>query len=257
MHSALIRILVGVGVGLGLTLTSATTAATAAPAFSDRMVAQAAGPDCSAQAAALSRARNNYGQRMRVFKQARNAVLKAQRAEKRAKTRKAKRAKHRVVVRAQKRLRTQRTKLRSARANVATRKGALNRCRNTPPPPPPAEPTPASPIQALCDQGVPQEVCTQLAAQGGGTLQTTLGELCTAQPDLASLCDVLAGVVPDPAGLQDLVTTLHGILDSIGREDLLDDVLGEIGLTDLIGQSALEDLLDQLGLGGLVCSLLC
>jgi hypothetical protein len=97
MHSALIRILVGVGVGLGLTLTSATTAATAAPAFSDRMVAQAAGPDCSAQAAALSRARNNYGQRMRVFKQARNAVLKAQRAEKRAKTRKAKRAKRGAV----------------------------------------------------------------------------------------------------------------------------------------------------------------
>ena len=254
MHSALIRILVGVGVGLGLTLTSATTA-TAAPAPSDRAVAEASGPDCSAQSAALSRARNNYGQRMRVFKRARNAVLKAQRAEKRAKTRKSKRARHKVVVRAQKRLKTQRTKLRRARANVATRKAALNRCRNTPAPPP-AEPTPASPIQALCDQGVPQEVCTELAVLAGGTLQTTLGELCTAQPDLASLCDVLAGTVPDSPELEGLIIELHSIL-GIDHEGFLDDVLGEIGLTDLIGQSALDELLESLGLGDLVCSLLC
>lgn len=245
MNRALIRILVGVAVGLGLTLTTATTTA-AAPAPSDR--ASAAAPDCSTHADALAKARDNYGQRNRVFTKARNALKKAKRAEKRAKTRKAKRAKHKVLVRAKKRVKAQRTKLRSARANVATKKAALERCQNTPTPTP--APTAASPIQVLCDRGIPQQVCTELAVLTGGTLQTTLGELCTAVPDLAPLCDVLGGRTPGSAELEGLVTELHGILDGLGLADLLDDVLGEIGLPGLIGQSTLDALLDQLDLGG-------
>ncbi|WP_435771234.1 hypothetical protein [Nocardioides sp. SYSU DS0651] len=244
MHRALIRILVGLAVTLGLALTSAgTTAASAAPAAPERAAALA--PDCSAKEAALAKSRAKYGQAVREARHARNALTKAQRDERKAKTRKAKKAKHKVVVRKQKRLKTERSQMRTQKRYVEAHKARVISCRNSQSP---TNPT-ASPIQTLCTAGVPQAVCDALAGLVdplAEPLTTTIGQLCTAAPEAQPLCDLLlSGTTPDPASLLDVLDT---VLAALG----LDGLLGGLGLGDVLEDTGLQDLLDLLGLGGLL-----
>jgi len=89
----------------------------------------------------------------------------------------------------------------------------------------------ASPIQALCDAGVPQGLCDALAniVPGGTTTSLSIGQLCTAAPQAQPLCDALSGGgVPDLGSLQSVLTQ---VLNALGLGDLLD----QLGLGDLTG----------------------
>ncbi|MCX6400524.1 MAG: hypothetical protein NTX33_11415 [Propionibacteriales bacterium] len=243
MHRALFKILVVLGLGLGLTFTSTPIANAGAPA-ADRAVRSAAAqaPDCSAKEAALDKARDNYGKRKSTLKKVRNALAKAKRAEKRAKTKKVKKARHARVVKLSKRVKSERAKVRAARAAVAIHKERVIDCRNSGTPTGPT----ASPIQTLCDAGVPQEICDILAGLvPGGSTASPLALLCSSAPQAAPLCDLIStGTAPDPADLLDVVNT---VLVALGLGGLLDDLLGGLGLDSVLDPNDLLDLLDLLG----------
>jgi hypothetical protein len=243
MTRNLIKILVGLAVALGLTLTSAPDVQ-AAPA-ADGLAVRAAAPDCSAKEAALAKSRAKHGQFVRAVHHARNDLRKAKRAEHRAKTRKAKRAKHKVVVREHKQLRRAKAREQKQKRFVRAHQVQVNSCRNSS--------TPAtSPIQTLCDAGIPQDVCDALAdvvTPGADPVTTTIAQLCAAAPtEAAPLCDLFSGIgeVPlDPATLTDVLTT---VLTTLG----LGDLLSQLGLDSLIDQDVVTSLLNELGLGSLL-----
>lgn len=81
-------------------------------------------------------------------------------------------------------------------------------------------------VQALCDAGAPQEVCDALAGLAGGTPDgVTLAALCSAAPQAQPLCDLVdgGGTLPtDPQALADLLTP---VLQALGLDALLDQLL--------------------------------
>lgn len=268
MHRALIKILVGLAVALGLTLTS-TPVAQAAPAVVAERASSSAAASCAAEQAGLARAKQNHGRAVRAARHARNALAKAKRAEAKAETRKARKAKHKVVVRATKRLKKARAKrARKARA-VKAHRAVVARCQTSTP----GQPTrisQSSPIQALCDAGVPSEVCDVLGGLLGGLvpagtnpLAVPLGQLCSLAPEAKPLCDLLSGQTPDLAAFESILSDLAAQLDPTLVEAALTGLLGQLGLADLLDPSSLgliQDVLDtvlgELGLGGLLDDIL-
>ena len=82
-------------------------------------------------------------------------------------------------------------------------------------------------IQALCDAGVPQQICDALAGEAGGLpTDVTIDELCEAVPEAQPLCDAFAGGTPDATTL---LAVLEGVLLALGLGDLL-DLLGGLPL---------------------------
>lgn len=242
MHRALFKILVVLGLGLGLTFTSTPVAGASTPT-ADRttVVAAQTAPDCAAQEAALAKARANYGSRVSTAKKVRNILAKAQRAEKRAKTRKAKKARHAKVVKVSKQFKAEMVKVRAGLAVVRIHQDRVTSCKNVVP----TGPT-ASPIQTLCDAGVPQEICDILGQLvPGGSTASPLYLLCQSAPQAKPLCDLIsAGTAPNPADLLNVVNT---VLGALGLGDLLDDLLDGLGLGTVLDLDDLLGLLDLLG----------
>lgn len=242
MHRALFKILVILGLGLGLTFTSMPQAFADAPAArATTAVPAQATPDCSAREAALAKARDNYGQRVSTAKKVRNILAKAERAEKRAKSKKVKKVRHARVVEVRQRLKEERARVRVAKARVEINKDKVITCRNSVP----TGPT-ASPIQTLCDAGIPQEICDTLAALvPSGSTASPLALLCANAPQAQPLCDLIStGTAPDPAVLLEVVDQ---ILGALGLGDLLTELLDGLGIGDILDPTDLLDLLDLLG----------
>ncbi|MBM9461246.1 hypothetical protein JK386_15190 [Nocardioides sp. zg-536] len=259
MHRALFKIIVGLAVALGLTL-AATPGATAAPAAPAQA---AAAPDCTAAQNAYNQSARSHTAAVKAAKSAqtklkklKKKLKKAKVSHKKAKSKKAKKAKAKKV----KKLRKQVTKARSdrdARTKYAQRTavtrnysaGALQRCRSGAP-----ATGKDSPIQALCDAGLPQQVCDELAKLvPGGSSASPIGALCAQAPQAKPLCDLLGGQVPADFDPADLLEVLQTVLGTIGLGDLLGQLPGGAGgLGDLLPETGLTDLLDALGLSALL-----
>lgn len=243
MNRALFKIFIGLAVAFGLTFASAPVA-TAAPS-ADRLAAAAA-PDCTVQQSAHAKATNAHTAAAADAKAANHKVKKFKKKIKKAKKADAPRKKIKKLKKKLKKAKKARTaKVAYARTVAVTTtytSSALSRCQTG---------APAtgnnSPIQALCDAGVPQPLCDALAGLiPGGSTANPIGLLCAQFPQAQPLCDLIgAGLPTDPADLLDLI---EGLLVTLGLGDLLDT----IGLGDLLGTLGLDALLDLLGLGGLL-----
>ncbi|GAA4807216.1 hypothetical protein ACFQ0K_01965 [Nocardioides caeni] len=242
MHRAVIKILVVLALALGLGLTSAS-ASSAAPAAAP---AAKAG-DCTNQASAVAVARRNYNRQVSQQRRAQRVHANAVRAERKATGRKAKRAAHTRVVRAKNRVAAERRDVRVSKNRVVRAKRNLSNCRNNGGPD--TSPT-SSPIQTLCDAGLPQTICDGLASllPTGGTTANPLSLLCAQVPEAQALCNLIStGTAPDP---QDLLEVIETVLDDLGLLDLISGLLNGLGLGSLLGGSELDDLLDLLGFLG-------
>ena len=206
MHRALIRMIVSLALAAGMTLTvaaTATTSASAAPAV------VTAAPDCSTQQSAYDAAvakrhalKVKLERAKRHLKHAKRALRHAQATGHTAKA-------HRLA----KKVRQLRKKVRSLKHRVAVAdaqakdaRAALEACQGG---------GSNSPIQSLCDQGVPQEVCDGLAGlvPGGGLpSDVSFQQLCDAAPQFQPLCDAAdsGGLPTDPTALTDLLAGLGG-----------------------------------------------
>ena len=228
MSRALFKIVLGLAVALGLTFAAAPIAG-ATPTASTRTAA-AATADCSAQDAAAAKASSDYNRAnagvakaQAKVKKLKKKLHKAQRAHhaKQAKKLKKKLKKAKKSLRAKRAERSRAAAHRSATADAATRCHAGGPTTGS-----------ASPIQALCDAGLPQALCDALAGLipgGVGTTGTPLDQLCTAVPQAQPLCDAvnngMAGGVP--ASPDDLLGIVRTLLTTLGLGGLLD----QLGLT--------------------------
>jgi hypothetical protein len=258
MNRALFKMILGLAVALGLTL-GAAPIASASPAAPAAPAAAAQAPDCSAQVAANNRANASYASANASVKAAQAKVTKLKKKIKKAKKHHAKKQVRKLNKKLKKAKQSLREK-KQYRDRVAVTRSytqrSLARCQAG---------TPAqgadSPIQALCDAGIPQALCDALAGLiPGGSTANPVGLLCAQFPQAAVLCDAIsAGLPTDPADLLDLVETLA---KTLGLDGVLNTVLGSLGigtLGDLLSGagagsliSTLTDLLNQLGLGGLL-----
>jgi len=208
------RTLVGIAVALGLAVGLTGTISTAQAAPATPSAVSAAAPDCSAEQATLDQANADRAATQQKLRAAKRELRKAKRALRAAKaahrTAKVERLQKRVK-RLQRKVRRLKRQLEARNAEVATAQQARDDCL--------AGGAASSPVQVLCDGGVPQEVCDALASLGGGTPDTlTLDALCTAVPKAQPLCDAFAGGTPDPTKL---LTVLTDVLTTLGLEDLL------------------------------------
>lgn len=251
MNRALVKMLVGLAVALGLTLASAPVAS-AAPTAAEAASAAATAPDCSRQIAANNRAYASYAAADRSVKAAQAKVKKLTKKVKKAKKVHAKKKVKKLTKKLRKAKKSLRAK-KEYRSKVAITRTytarSLARCQSGQ-----AATGSESPIQALCDAGLPQPLCDALANLiPGGSTANPIGLLCAQFPQAAPLCDLVAtGLPTDPADLLDIV---EGLLVTLGLGDLLDTLLDGLGLGtlgDLLNGTGLDDLLDLLGLGGLL-----
>lgn len=212
MYRALIKILVGLVLAAGLSIGVASTPATAATAT-----------HAPVRAVAHTAARTGVCARQtRSFKAAQRKLHTASR------TLKSLQHNHRVKHRAAK-IRAAKHRVHTAKAHLNKSLHTLQKCkakRHTSTKPPV---TSSSPIQALCDAGVPQQVCDALAGLIPGGTSTTavpIGQLCSQVPGAQPLCDALGNGIPDVSSLQSVLTT---VLNTLG----LGNLLSTIGLGDL------------------------
>jgi hypothetical protein len=178
--------------------------------------AAAAAPDCSAEQAALDQARADKRIVKQKLRKAQRALRKAKRALRAAKAAdragKVTRLKMKVA-RLKRRVQRLRHRLQVRRAAVVSAQAALDTCLED------DDPSPDSPVQVLCDGGIPQAVCDALAGLLGGTPDgVSLDALCTAVPETQPICDAYAGGTPDPVTLLAVVTD---VLITLGLEGLL------------------------------------
>ncbi|MCL2542491.1 MAG: hypothetical protein FWE71_08550 [Nocardioidaceae bacterium] len=209
MYRALIKIVVSLALALGVALAVGTTStATAAPAHSAAVRTVAKASPCAAKQGRVNQAKRNL----------RKASQSLKRIERNH------HARHHAA------------KVRAAKKHVRKAKSWLNRARrahnvcvnNHRGSGSGGGTTSASPIQALCDAGVPQPVCDALAGLiPGGSTSLPISQLCSAAPQAQPLCDALnGGGIPSASDLQGLLTQ---VLNALG----LGDLLGTTGLGDL------------------------
>jgi hypothetical protein len=192
MHRALIRMLVALALAAGLTFavvgTTAGNASAAQPA-------RAAG-SCSTEQSNYNAALAHKHAVKHKLKKAKHALKQAKRHHNKAKVRHLRKKVHRLYHR----LQVAEKKAEAARAK-------LNECK--------AGGGTSSPIQTLCDAGVPQPVCDALAGLAGGGLPSdvSLDTLCTQVPQAQPLCDAAAGsgLPTDPSALTDLLGQIPGL----------------------------------------------
>ncbi|HWJ83212.1 MAG TPA: hypothetical protein VNS55_13330 [Nocardioides sp.] len=221
MHRALIKIVVSLALAVGLTLTVAGTAPTASAA----PAAAAAKADCSTQQAAYNAALADQQAIKAKLAKAKHhlKVLKK-------KLRRAKAAHQPVRIhRLKKQIRQTRHRvtrlyhrLQVAKARTDDARTALAACIAGGGGGGGGGGATDTPLQALCDAGLPQALCDGLAQLAGGGLPSDLSlqQLCDAAPQFQPLCDAAdAGTLPtDPSAL---TTLLQPILDALGLGNLL------------------------------------
>jgi Skp family chaperone for outer membrane proteins len=243
MSRALFKMILGLAVALGLTFAAAPIAG--ATATTGVTTQAAATPDCRTQEAANAKANANYNKA-----NADVAKAKAKVAKLKKKLKKAQRAHHaKQVKKLKKRLKKAKKSLKAKRSyrdrSAVTRSytaDALARCKAGTP-----ATGSASPIQALCDAGLPQALCDALAGLiPGGSTANPADLLCAQVPQAKPLCDALNGGLPGgaPTTPQDLLDIVRGLLTTLGLGGLVD----QLGLTGVIDQTGLQVLLDKLGL---------
>nr|WP_278256361.1 hypothetical protein [Nocardioides convexus] len=172
MHRALFKLVLAPAVGLGLTFTSVGVPATAAPVQKAPAAAAApaaASPDCTSQKNASNRAHATYGRSVAALKRANATAAKALKTLKKAQAKKAhgkkaKKAKKKTVAKAKRHYAVARNAQAKSKANYnsakkadATARSRYQECTAVPSGPA------ASPVQSLCDAGIPQPICDTLA----------------------------------------------------------------------------------------------
>lgn len=252
--SRLSRLVLTIALALGLVLGVAATTTSSASAAPEQVTAKAT--SCASQQSAVARARANHGRATRAVRHARNALRKAQQHH----------ARKAVVVRKKRTVKRSVRHWRATGRTLRTAKGRLTACQNagggtngggggTP-----TSPAAASPVQVLCDAGIPQEVCDALAGlvptAGGDPLTATLGQLAAVLPpevsamflqfladpsaatptQLTQLLDSVLALVQGNGILASLLTTILtgnplALLDGLG----LVDVLGPLSPTQFLG----------------------
>lgn len=247
MYRALTKIFVALALAMGLTYAVAGTA-TAAPA-ERQVVGRAA--SCSAEQSNAARAQTLYRNAVRAANKARAAYKKAQRVERKAASKKAKKRAHVKTVKARKKVVATKRNASASKNRAVAASQAYNKCRAGNNPSPQPSPT-ASPIQALCNAGIPQVVCdtlAQLIPQGSTT--SPLSQLCSAAPQTQQLCDLLLSGPSISAG--DLQIVLDQVVD--GLPDPLNillkpvlDLLKSLGILNSVSPTQLQNLITQLGL---------
>ncbi|GAB4008251.1 hypothetical protein [Nocardioides ultimimeridianus] len=203
MHRVLIKILVSLALAAGLTLT-------AGPGSAQAATTPAA---CANQQAWVNSARHDLARAERALRRTQHAHHQAHRADKVA-------AAKRHVAHAKERL-----------ADARESRDACKRDQDAAP-----TVTAASPVQSLCDAGLPQAICDALATAAFSIpSDLSIGQLCAQVPGAQALCDAVIGAADglDTSALQSVLTQ---VLDGLG----LTDLLTTIGLGDL------TNLLDQL-----------
>jgi hypothetical protein len=210
MHRALIKIMVSLALAMGLALAvGPTVGADAATRTTHATVTRATTPAaCANQQAWVNSARHQVAKAKRALRNAEHS-----------------RHHHAAKVRAAKK------HLAQAKHRLARARHARDTCVRNHPSQPPV--TTASPIQALCDAGVPQPVCDGLAGLiPSGSTSLPIAQLCSAVPNAQPLCDAInsasSGGLPDVSSLQSVLTT---VLNAVG----LGDLLNTVGLGDLTG----------------------
>jgi hypothetical protein len=199
MYRAISKILVSLALALGLTLAAGTAASQAATtstttAASASTSTSAAANPCTTQHHRVSHAKHAVAKAKRALKKAKHShnATKIKKAKKRLA--KAKRALHKA-------------------------RKALKRCQSAGSG---SGSTSGPSLQALCDAGVPQQVCDALAGLAGNLPASSLpiDQFCTAVPQAASFCDAFKG----GADVSTLTALLQGLLDTLGLGNLLGTV---------------------------------
>ncbi len=206
MPRSLFRIVLGLAIAVGLSFAivgpRSASAAPVAPTAVSSQATQAAAADCSDQQQRVRSVRSKLSAAKQALRKAKRQLRGAKANHNAAK-----------VQRLKKRVRTLQRRIRRLRNSLGSARAALYSCQNQ-------SAGTDSPIQALCDAGVPQNVCDELAAlvPGGGTPDgVSLDALCTAVPEAQPICDAFAGGTPDPTTL---LTIVQGVLLSLGLPGL-------------------------------------
>lgn len=249
MYRALIKIVVALALATGLTYATGG-ASNAAPAAAESSVAPRAA-SCSAEQKKLGNARAVYANWVKVTKKSRASYKKAQRVEKKTVGKKAKKRAHAKTVKARNKYVSNAKRSDVAKKRAVAARRAYDKCVAANQPQPAPAPS-ASPIQVLCDAGIPQVVCDQLVVViPGGDATSTIKQFCTAFPQGAQLCTLLDNnSTLDPALL---VTTLNQIINllpepSSGLLQPVFDLLKLNGLGGSVSANQLNALLSQLGI---------
>ncbi|GAA3829234.1 hypothetical protein [Nocardioides panacisoli] len=242
MTRATVRLAVALAVAIALVLTGAEVAGTAAAVVSPSAAAPevAAAPDCSAQQAAYDTAVSQRTAAVAKMRAAKHRVTVTKRRLRHAVAAHQAAKAHKLakkVRKLQRRVRRLTHRLELARAQVGATALALVTCQHgggggggggT-----------SSPIQTLCDTGLPEQLCDALGGLAGGDATTPLQQLCDALPQLQPLCAAAADGLPaDPAALTEL---LQPLLDSLGLGGLLGGGGGGPLPSDLTSVQALCD----------------
>ncbi|GAA3825155.1 hypothetical protein [Nocardioides panacisoli] len=193
MHRALIRMFVALALAAGLSF--AVVGTTAGNASAAQPAARAAG-SCTTEQSNYNAALAHKHAVKHKLKKAKHALKQAKRHHNKAKVRHLRKKVHRLYHR-----------LQSAETKAEKARAALNTCK--------AGGGTSSPIQTLCDSGVPQPVCDALAGLAGGGLPSdvSLDTLCTQVPQAQPLCDAAAGsgLPTDPSALTGLLGQIPGL----------------------------------------------
>lgn len=208
MHRVLIKILVSLALAAGLTLTVSPGSAHAAP-----VVARATTPAaCANQQAWVNSARHNLARAQRALRKTQHAHHQAHHADK--------------VVAAKRHVALAKERLTDARQHRDT---CVREQGDAP------TVTAASPVQSLCDAGIPQAICDALATAALSIpSDLSIGQLCVQVPGAQALCDAIISAADglDTSALQSVLTQ---VLDGLGLTDLLNTIgLGD--LTNLLNQ---------------------
>jgi hypothetical protein len=212
MHRAMIKIFVSLALALGLTFTMSPSNADAATHVAHSAARATTPSACANQQAWVNSAKHNLARTQRVLR----------------KTQAAHHQRHHAA------------KVKAAKKHVAKAKHRLARSkhnrdvcvRNHQPATPTV--TTASPVQALCDAGVPQAICDALAGLAAGAPSASdlnFASLCTQVPGAQALCDAISGAAGSGLDLSALQGVLTTVLNTVG----LGDLLNTLGLGDLTG----------------------
>ncbi|HJQ05890.1 MAG TPA: hypothetical protein VJ872_10620 [Nocardioides sp.] len=201
MPRALIKILVSLALALGLTLT-------VSPGNAHAATTPAA---CANQQAWVNSAQHALARAQRALRKTQHTQHQAHHAAK---------------------VRAAKVRVAKARATLADARAHRDTCVRDHQTSPTV--TTASPVQSLCDAGVPQPICDALAGLTSSIPSgLSIADLCAQIPNAQALCDAIAGAA-------------SGGLDTSALQSVLTQVLNATGLGDLLTQLGLGDLLNLL-----------
>lgn len=240
MTRSLMRLLAVVLVALALVAGGTTSPAGAAGAAAQRDAVTSPSAACQSQYGRFTASAASYNARTQQVRRAEKRVRAKQARVDRASTPKQKRKATKKLHKAERAQRRQVAQQDRLKKVAVADYNAWQDCEAD-------AGAPASPIQALCDQGLPQAVCdafTSLPLPGGTTTGGPLQPLCDAGAPQA-LCD--AATLPSPDG----ASPLQPLCDlGLPAELCAASVPGAPGLPDVPGVPGVP------GLPGPVCTLL-